>query len=251
MKKSIALGVAATALMMANAAHAQSGYVGLSYLNTDGGGSSDLDTTALSGGLLLGDNVQINAHYANLDASSSGDYWGIEGHLFMRNDRHMIGGFVSYDTIDIGSYVDEWAIGFGGQLYTGNTTWSGSLGYADTDDAVQNTSLDLEARHFVSDNFSFQGNIGGGSLEFPGSDDDYTSYGLGAEVQLSGAPVSFHGGWQRIDSSGTEIDALGIGARWNFGGGTLIERNRSGASLQRRNPTYLELLFGSGGPTPR
>jgi hypothetical protein len=53
-----------------------------------------------------------------------------------------------------------------------------------------------------------------------------------------------------MEFDGGDVDQLGIGARWNFGGGTLLERNRSGASLARVTPTLFELETG-GQPAPR
>lgn len=252
MRKSILFGVAAAALAAAGAAHAQSGYVGLSYQNTDVGGGGDLDTTSVSGSVLLSDNVQVDGRYGSIDASGgSGDYWGLTGHLFTRSETGLFGGYLGYDTVDLGgsSNADEWSAGVEGQYYTGRTTWTGALGYADTEGDVSVTHLDGEARHFVTDNFSLQGNLGYGNVNFDGGgDDDYVSYGIGAEYQLSTAPVSFYGGLQRVDLDGGDIDSIGAGVRWNFGGQSLFERNRSGASLSRNTPTFLEVTLGGISP---
>jgi hypothetical protein len=237
---------------MAGAAHAQSGYVGLSYQNTDAGGSTDLDSTAASGAVLLGSNFQLDGRYASLDAGGGddGDYWGVNGHLFTRSETSLFGAYVGFNSVDLGgsSNADEWSIGVEGQLYANRTTWTGQLGYSDTEGDANVTHIDGEARHFVNDNFSIQGNLGYGNIEVTGSDGDYVSYGVGAEVQLSGAPISFYGGWQRLDADGGDLDSLGAGVRWNFGGGTLFDRNRSGAGLQRVTPTFLEAVFGSVSP---
>ena len=97
------------------------------------------------------------------------------------------------------------------------------------------TGLDLGATHFLTDNFSFGGNVGFGNIEGSGVDADTSTYGLGAEYQFASAPISIFGGWQHIelDDADADADTLGLGVRYNFGGTTLLERNRSGASLSR------------------
>jgi hypothetical protein len=251
MKKTAFLGVAAAAFMMAGAAHAQGGYVGLSYQSTDAGGPDDLTSTAISGATLLGEHVQIDGRYASLDAggSSTGDYWNINGHLFSRSESGLFGAFAGYNSLDEGGSLNEWSAGIEGQFYMNRTTFTGQLGYSDTEGDVKVTHLDAEARHFVSDNFSIQGNLGGGNIEISGSDGDYLSYGVGAEVQFSGAPVSIYGGYQVFDGDGDSLNTIGVGVRYNFGGASLFERNRSGASLVRSTPTFFEALLG--GITPR
>jgi hypothetical protein len=251
MKKVAFISAALAALVSAGAAQAQSGHVDLSYQNTDIG-SGDLDSTALSGAFLLGEHVQLNGRYATLDGGGGDvDYWGIDGFLFNRGEGGAYGGYVGYDALDGGPSIDEWSIGGFGQLYAGNTTWTGQLGYADTEGDVRVIHLDGEARHFVNENFSIQGNLGYGDIEASGGGgDDYWSGGIGAEMQFTGAPISINGGWQRIDFDGGESDQIGIGARWNFGGGSLMNRNRSGASLSRVTPTVIELELG-GGVAPR
>lgn len=251
-KLAVFAGAALAALMTTGVAHAQSGHVGLSYQSNDFGGGGDLDSTALSGAVLLGSHVQLNGRYANLDVGGGDiDFWGFDGFLFSRSSGGAFGGFVGYDTLDAGGSVDEWSIGGFGELYTGNTNWTGQLGYADTEGEIRVIHLDGQARHFLSPNFSIQGNLGYGDVEFDGGGStDYWSGGIGAEVQFTGAPISIYGGWQHFDFDGGEADALGIGARWNFGGHTLLDRSRSGAGYQRVTPTFLELEFG-GGTAPR
>jgi hypothetical protein len=238
--------------MLTGAAHAQSGHVGLSYQNNDTGGGGDIESTALSGAVLLGSNVQINGRYANLEAGGTDlDYWGIDGFLFSRSGGGAFGGFVGYDRFEAGGDLEEWSIGGFAELYSGNTNWTGQLGYADTEGDIRVIHLDGQARHFLSPNFSFQGNLGYGDIDASGGGgSDYWSGGLGAEFQFTGAPISIHGGWQHYDFDGGELDAVGIGARWLFGGGTLLDRSRSGASFSRVTPTLFELEVG-GGVAPR
>ncbi|MGD9816605.1 MAG: hypothetical protein AB7Q23_17350 [Hyphomonadaceae bacterium] len=247
MKKIILGAAAAMAIAAPGTALAQSGYAGLSYQSTDTSGS-DIETTSLSGAALLGEHFQLNGRFSSIESAGDGDAFDVDAFVFSRGAGGAFGGFVGFGSVDLGPSFDEWSVGAFGQWYSARTTYTAQLGYSDTDGDIQVTHLDGEARHFVTDNFSLQGNIGLGQVEFSGSDGDYWSAGVGAEFQFSSAPVSIYGGWQHIDDDGGEFDTLGVGIRYNWGG-TLFERNRSGASMQRATPTYFELL--TGGDSPR
>lgn len=58
-------------------------------------------------------------------------------------------------------------------------------------------------------------------------------------------PISIFGGYQRseVDEANIEVDSLGIGVRYNWGG-TLFDRDRSGAGLRRRAGVFGRLLSG-------
>jgi hypothetical protein len=254
MNSKLFVGAAIAALMTAGAAHAQ-GHVGLSYQNTDFGSGSDLSTITVDGAALLGSNFQVNGAYSSIE-DGDGDAFSIDGFLFSRNDTSAFGAYLGYQSLDLGgsSNADSWGIGGFGQLYTGNTTWSGQLGYNDTEGDISVIHVDGEARHFFSDNFSAQLNLGYGDVDVSGgSGTDFWSGGIGAEWQFTGAPISIYGGWQHIDLDGGDADTIGAGVRWNFGGGTLLEQNRSGASFRRAAPNFFEALIGGGNTsyTPR
>lgn len=247
MKTKVFVGAAIAALMTAGAAHAQ-GHVGLSYQNTDFGSGTDISTLTVDGAALLGSNFQVNGAYSSVE-DGDGDAFSIDGFLFNRSDTSAIGAFLGYQSLDLGgsSSADSWSIGGFGQLYRGNTTWSGQIGYNDTEGDIAIIHVDGEARHFFSDNFSAQVNLGYGDIDVSGgSGGDFWSGGVGGELQFSSAPISIYGGWQHVDFDGGDGDTLGVGIRWNFGGGTLLEQNRSGASFRRAVPSFFELLAGGG-----
>lgn len=252
MKKYILGAAALLALAAPGVASAQSGYVGLSYSqNSD----TEFDTISLNGSVAVGSNFQLDGGYAQLenDFGVDGDFYNVGGHFFSRGANWLWGGYAGYNSFEAGGdSLDEW-IGAGQvQYYADRTTFSGDLSYSQSDFIgvdVDQWALDGEARYFVSDNLSLQGNIGyfdasvdgGGSL-------DGTNYGLGAEWQFASAPISIYGGWQQVDLDGSDSSSLGIGARWNFGG-TLFERNRSGAGLGRPSGFLERLLVAQ--VTPR
>ncbi len=227
----ILFGALGAVAMMATPALAGSGYVGASYQRADIGGS-DGDVWSLNGQAALGENFQLGAGYASFEGDL--DVWTIGGHLFSRGPQWLWGGYAGFTTFDSsGLSFDEWTIAGETQFYMSRTTLTGVLSYTSSDyiGDLDQWALDGELRHFVSDNFSLQGNVGFAHVS--DVDVDGWTAGVGGEFQFDGAPISLYGGYQHADYDGPESDAFTIGARWNFGGQSLFERNRSGASLTR------------------
>lgn len=247
MKKSIFAGAAIVALIAAGSASAHEAHLDLSYQSNDTGASDDVGNTALSGAILVTPHVQLNGRYANIDAfGNNSDYFSVDGFLFNRDDAWAYGGYLGYDNID--GDVDEWSIGGFVQAFQDNINWTAQLGYAETEGDAHNLNLDGEGRYFVTDDFALSGNLGYGDID---SDSNYWSGGLGAEFGMGSLPVSVYAGWEHYDfDDGNDVDDLGIGIRWNFGGGTVKERSRTGASMQRNTRTLGDLELG-GGFAPR
>jgi hypothetical protein len=238
MKKYLLGAAAALAFVAPGVASAQSGYVDLGYTTTDFDGGGDADTTEIGGAYAWGGNgtvgFQIDGSIGNTDYSGGGDAdaYNFGGHAFVRNEGHLVGGFVNFGNVDFGGGADYdyYTIGAEGSIYMARTTLNGVLAWSDSEDLDDTlTSLDLGLTHFVSDNFSLGGNVGFGEFDGGG---DYTSLGLGGEYQFAAMPISIYGGWSTTDFDGDEADALTLGVRYNFGG-TLFDRDRSGASLSR------------------
>lgn len=238
-------------------ASAQSGYVGAAYNNSEvdlGGPSNDIDGFGLEGVVAFDANalgVQLGARYANYEGSGDDvDGYGFDGHVFTRNEKWQLGAGANYTTLDAaGSDADEWAVAVEGLYFLDRTTLGAALSYGQTDDLdLDTTAIDFEARHFVTDNFRIDGTVGFGQVDAGGgSDGDLTTFGVGAEYQLSATPVSFFGGYtsSNLDVGGGDLDAdsFSVGARWNFGGKSLIERDRSGANLRSLRGGFSR-LFG-------
>lgn len=247
MKQIIFVVVALVVYMSSGMVYAQSGHVDLSYQNSDLG-SKDADITAFTGTTLISEHMQLDGRYASFDiGSSSVDYLNINGFLFSRVENLAYGGYVGFETLNTGSSsYDGWLIGGFRQHYIVNTTLTGQIGYANSENDAHVIHMDGEVRHFYNESFSIQGNLGYGNIDVSGNsvNQDFWSWGIGAEFQLSGIPLSIYGGWQRLDFGKNESDLLGIGARWDFGSGSLIKRNRSGAGFSRTASTLNELDFG-------
>lgn len=257
------LMIAAATLLAAMAAPglaaAKSGYVGLSYSNgnIDGGGT-DIDVDTIAGeGVVAFDagalGVQLDVSVGNIDVDNAGDadFYQLGGHLYSRGQKWLVGGFASYTNVDAdGADADAWTVGAETQYYFARTTVSGALSYAEIDDAdVDGWFIDGEARHFYTDNFSASLGLGYGAVDVAGTDADLWTIGVGAEYQFASAPVSVYGAYDHseieIDAAGSpdgDVDAFTLGVRWNFGGGSLFDRDRNGAGLATRGMG--DRLFG-------
>lgn len=252
-----AASVAATPAMADNG-----GYVGLRYAdgNVDQNIGGDYDVTSWQGEGELGWNTgawggQVGATYGNVDLDALGDtnFGTFNGHLFWGNDAWKIGGFITYSTVDDFD-VDEWNYGVESAFNFGpDTTFyaSGSLGtLSDSTDDYDDWNVDFGIGHYFSDNFRLAGNVGWGSVQDIGlgSDADTQTYGINAEWQFSSIPISIVGGYNvfNVDAGplNADTDYFSIGARWNFGGSTLRERNNSTPFTQPGG--YGTRLYGVG-----
>jgi hypothetical protein len=246
MKKYL-LGAAAilTIAMPVTAQAETNGYLGATWGSVDVEspiGDADDDVIGIDGAVAFGGNgglgFELDASYASFDEADSNNA-SVAGHVFGRNASHLFGAFASYTDADDTTF---WSAGIEAEKYLSNWTLAGSLGLGKLEEDVLDTETDLwgvngEARYFVNDNLRLEAGLGWSYLNVdaaPGDvDDDAISYNLGAEWQFSGAPISLLAGWSQTESDESEIEnsALTVGARWNFGGGTLKDRDRTGASL--------------------
>lgn len=99
-----------------------------------------------------------------------------------------------------------------------------------------------ELRFFVSDNTRLDGFANFVSFDAGGGSDDGWVFGFGAEHQFGGAPVSLFGRVEHGELNDIDIasDSFRVGLRWNFGGGTLRDRDMDGQS----SPGFADLFGG-------
>jgi len=237
MKKYLLGAAAALAIVAPGVASAQSGYVDLGYSTTEIG-PNDIETTALGGAYTWGGDGTIGFQVDGVvgmheyDGGPDVDTYNLGFHAFARNTGHLIGGFVNFGGTDFGGGFDYdyYTLGAEGALYMSRTTLNGTLSWSDSEDLDSSlTALDLGITHFVTDNFSIGGNVGFGEID---GGSDFTTLGVGGEYQFASFPISLYGGYSTTDFDGTDADTLSLRVRYNFGG-TLFDRDRSGASLTR------------------
>jgi hypothetical protein len=237
-------------------AAAATGYIDLGYATTNadtGSTDTDADSWAADGVVAFDAHalgVQLDGRVGNLDADGADvDFWNAGAHVYKRQSNFLVGGYVGVTNFDTGGGddVSEWTVALEGQYYLAKTTLNASLSRSegDSDINLDATAIDLGVRHFINDNFAIEGNVGFANIDSGGDDADATSVGIGAEYQLASVPVSVFGGWQHseIDDANLDFDTFGVGVRYNWGG-TLLDRDRSGASLGRHTGGFAHLFGG-------
>ena len=238
--KKTALLAAAAALMAASPA-AANGYIGLEY----GSGSIDLggpdvDTDVWQGEFAAGFGGpgwggQIDGSIGNVEADSGGDAdaWTLTGHLWCSGGNWRFGGVLGASQLsDGGTDIDDFIYGIEGTYdISPNAQLISSLtgGETDSGTSIDTFNWDFGANFFPSPNIRIGGFFGIGNLDGGGVDVDTSSFGINGEFQPWSAPVSITLGWNsfEIDDIDANSDVFTIGARWNFGGGTLQDRHNA------------------------
>jgi hypothetical protein len=217
--------------MISGAAHAQStGFIGLNYGRADFGGG-DADSYGVNGAVTIPTggawNVLLDGSFSD---SSDTDVQTLTGtaHLVHRGMNSSWGGYVGLtDTDDVNAWVagGEYAHHFAG------STLALGAGYGNVDDVdVDLYGLNAEYRIFANDNLRFDFGAGIARAEAGGLDADVMSIGAGVEHRFANSPFSIGASYTfvDIDDFGIDGNVIGITGRWNFGGGSLRERDRSG-----------------------
>lgn len=236
--KKTALLAAAAALMVATPAMAGGGHVGLSYGSTDAG-DSDTDSYQIEGA--IGQNnggwgFQLEGALGQSDnEGGDSDTFTFGGHIYWASDNWRIGGVVATTKLDddASSSADEMAYGLEGSVNVApNAVLFGSATFGETEFLVDidTWNADIGLNYYFSDNFRVGANVGTGNLDAgSGVDFDTTTYGVNAEWQPGSMPLSFTLGFSSFDVDeflfDDSLDTISIGARWNFGGSTLRERD--------------------------
>lgn len=253
--KKTALLAAAAAMMIATPAAAQ-GYLGLEYGNGTidfGGPDQDLDVWQGEGAVGFGGTGNwggsIDGSLGNIDAGTGdADFWTLAGHLWWQGSGWRLGGVVATTSVDDGGSLDETQYGVVGSWdFSPNASlWSSyTLGEVDSGGPSADLSnWDIGANFYASPNIRIGGFIGFGNIDTGGGDLDTSSWGINGEFQPWSAPVSITAGWNsfEVEDAGVEASAFQIGARWNFGGGTIQDRNN--ATPFETNTGYVNRLYG-------
>lgn len=243
----------ALALIAPGAAHAQSGHVQAAYATQtyDFGSGIEFDAdVAAMGGQVAFDagalGVQLDGRYANWsgDADDVGVI-AVGAHVYTRNDNWLFGGYVGYDDADDFN-IEAWTGALETQFYLPRSTISGVLSHSEWDGPEYTiTVLEGEYRHFFTDNLSGHLGLGFGQGDIGASDPDIWSGEIGGEYMFAAAPISIFGHYRHgvvdFDVGEIETDTLSIGIRYNWGG-SLIERSRTGAGLNRVLPIFERFL---------
>lgn len=187
----------------------------------------DIDVTSVSGAIYHGFGngfaVQGDIAYHDIEAGPADEQTTrYTVHGIYRTENWAIG--LLAGTSDwFGSDFDHF--GIEGALYFDRWTIESSYISGDLP-SVTYDRLSIAGRHFVTDNFSIGGGIG-----FANADEfDWRSYDLNAEYRLGAVPITLFAGYNHADLD-DDVDSVRVGLRWDIGTGSLLERDRRGASF--------------------
>jgi hypothetical protein len=230
LKKTFLAGAAAAAFLLPAIANAQDGYIGLSYHDSD---DADTDALAVSGAATaeVGPaKLQFNATHARFEsAGANASASDFVAHAYTQNDTYAVGGFVSGTDVG-GSGI--YGIGAEGSWYINNFTLSAVVSHNAIDNGGGHfNNYGASARWFATENLAFGASYD--TLDFDNSSVDVDVWGLDVEFQTS-TPASVFASYGNVDAGvGAETDKWSIGVRYNFGGKTLKDQERSGAKAMR------------------
>jgi|GEM_PF-728903 len=259
------LGIASLlAFALPGVSSAQSGYVGVNYdtgtlhlfgshADYDGWSGDGAAQFDLGGGW----GTQVDLGYVDNSFSGSSSHltdWDVDGHLYHRDANWQWGGGLAYSSVHGygSSDINTWTGAGEGRWFLPNASLGASLSYSHVDasgSSAHSWRLGGDGRIFITDNFLVRGDLSYETLSASGSSIHAWNGGVGAEWQFSSLPISLTANYNRNDfsipGSHAIVDAFTIGARWNFGGGTLHQRDQTGANLDRLSGPYDRLFTGS------
>lgn len=254
--KTMALVAAAAALMTAAPAAAAGGYLGVQYANSDVEFIGDLEADTWRGEGAFGRTgggwgAQLGGSFGNseFDTGADADVWTAEGHLYWNGGAWRLGGVVAHSELDFGAggTADETVYGIEAMFDTSaNSNIFGSLTAGEGEFIANFDSWNFDAglNYYLTPNARVGGYLGAGSVDFGGADADTFAAGVNGEFQPFAAPVSITLGWNYSEAEDISVEgnSVQIGARWNFGGGTLQDRNNATPFTVRGG--VLDRLFG-------
>lgn len=197
-------------------------------------------------------NIQIDASYDTLDYTPEGgteefdiDAFGGQAHLLWgRPSVYTVGGFVAYTEQDAtisapgGSAEDNYQVvggGFEADIYGADrATFAFQGGFFVGEDDTNVYGASGQGRFFGTPFFSLEGQITYAGLEYLGVTSDQVAFGAVAEYQFPGTPLSLYAGAVHtvLEDVDSDVTSVRIGARFNLGARTLLERDRTGASMR-------------------
>jgi hypothetical protein len=163
-------------------------------------------------------------------------------HGFYRSNNYLVGLIHQARTFKVGGInnqsvtlpVDRTFSGFEGQYHIDNFTLYGQTASDKVNiygNVVKGRTNFLEARYFLNSNLRADVSYGQSKFEDINFDTRVKTTSLGLEYKLENSPFSFFGKYQDMNGSLSDTKRFLIGAKFNFGQGSLSDRNRSGASL--------------------
>ena len=186
--------------------------------------------------------------YENQDYSEARFSGVVGGHVDWRSSSHAVGAFLGFTGANTLYYcgANIGALGgLEGQAYLGMTTLYGQAGYGGQFNDADCGMLDKYwfvrgvVRHFINPDLKIEGEVAyaAGESQDQGSPPpslNLLTWGVSVEKRVTGSPFSYHAAYAGDHLNGpyavTQHTFL-VGAKMNFGTGTLFDNDRQGATF--------------------
>ena len=163
-------------------------------------------------------------------------------HGFYRSTDYLVGLIHQTRTFKVGGIngqsitmpIDRVFSGFEGQYHFDNFTLYGQTASDRVNIYGNNTkgrTNFVEARYFIDSNLRADFSYGESKFDDVNFNMRVKTTSVGLEYKLDNSPFSFFGKYQDMNGTNLDTKRFLIGAKFNFGQGSLSDRNRSGASL--------------------
>lgn len=228
--KLFAAAAAVACAMSAAPAFAGDGFVDAAYLHVNVSGAAGSVSGYQADGAFSTEPaagaIGFQGDVTFLDADgATGSYIAGTGTVYHQGDKSRLGAYVSYADV----FGDSaWEAGVVGQLINENFTLSALLGYGDNDAPGSNSywNMGAAASFYINKNVALTAFGGFSDPEFLGGSANVV--GVNLEVKPESLPVSLFAGYSRTNPGGaaSTTDLISVGARFNFGGKTLKDRDQ-------------------------
>ena len=188
-------------------------------------------------------NVQGDLFVDSYDSSGNNiTQYGGAAHIFWRDpSSYAVGVFGTISKADTGGFLDTTRYSGGAEfkVYMNNVTLYGQAEYGQAD--LDNTPFDFkfwgvrgEVRYFATDNLRFDAELAYRTYQYNIADIFYAA--VQANYRFDNTPYTVFGRYQYenvdfLGGSGGDLHKFTAGLRISFGGGTLLEEDRYGATM--------------------
>jgi hypothetical protein len=223
-------GLAALLVFAApGAAAAATGYVGALYSNVDVEHEDASDAWGVQGAVAFEGSSDISFEVDAGSSNAADTISRLAAHVLVRDESSLVGGFAA---VDRSNNDTAWSVGLEANKYFDRWTLASAVAYKDDDDIdASGWGATAQARFFPADNVRLDVHAGYARVDYGGlGQSDVTAAGAGAEYQFEAAPISIAAAYDHADlDHGQSASAWMVTVRYNWGG-TLRDRDRTGAS---------------------
>src|SRR5262249_1203555 len=122
---------------------------------------------------------------------------------------------------------------------------NGDVAYVNFDDVdVDGTDIAIDGTWYFNDNFGVSASVSHIDLNNAGPNDNWTTWGVGAEYRFSDSPISVNIAYHDSDTDPDDVQAWTIGVKMDLGSDSLRDRATHGPSFNAARTLYQDVTAG-------